>query len=97
MINTLKAMLESDTDAVDNVTTDDMLATHANRISIRDMFLDDKEALVLGAEDDPEVAKFVESIPVDDEDAKPVTAEDVAKITESMDSYFGDLKDTNDK
>ena len=51
------------------------------------MFLDDPNAAIIGAEDDPEVAKFVASIP-EDEDGKNATAEDIAKITESMDEYF---------
>lgn len=55
---------------------------------VKDMFLDDPDAIVIGAENDPEVAKFVDSIPVDDEDAKDATEADIKKIVESMDTYF---------
>ena len=64
---------------------------------VKDMFLDDPEALVLGAENDPEVAKFVESIPVDDEDAQEATEADVKKIVESMETYFSDLGDATEE
>lgn len=87
MITTLKAMLESDTEVIDNICDDEMIADQADKTNVRDMFLDDPNAAIIGAEDDPEVAKFVASIP-EDEDGKNATAEDIAKITESMDKYF---------
>ena len=87
MITTLKAMLESDTEVIDNICDDEMIADQADKTNVRDMFLDDPNAAIIGAEDDPEVAKFVASIP-EDEDGKHATAEDIAKITESMDEYF---------
>lgn len=53
-----------------------------NNDDIKDVFLDDPEAMAIGGENDPKIAKFIESIPEDDE-AEPVTNEDIEKIEEA--------------
>lgn len=54
--------------------------------AIKSQFLDDPEAMAIGGENDPKIAEFIERIPEDD-DADPVTNEDIKKITEGMGTY----------
>jgi len=42
---------------------------------IKDAFLDDEEVLVLGAENDPEIAELADAIPEYDEDNQDIDAE----------------------
>lgn len=57
-----------------------------NNDELKDAFLDDPDAMTIGSENDPKIAEFIESIPEDD-DAEPVTNEDIKKITEGMTPY----------
>ena len=54
---------------------------------LRDTFLDDPEAAVIGAENDPGISKFIESIPEDDE-LEPLSNKDIEKI--AAEAYEGE-------
>ena len=63
-------------------------ATENTPDEVKNLFLDDPRAALVGAEDDPEIAKFVDSIPTDDPDANDATEKDVKDLVESMDYFF---------
>lgn len=62
---------------------------------LRDTFLDDPNAAVIGAENDPKINKFIESIPEDDE-LEPLTNKDIEKLTASTESYEDESDDEID-
>lgn len=51
--------------------------------SIKDAFLDDVETMVVGAENDPEIKKIVDSLPEVADEAEPITQDDLKKMVES--------------
>jgi len=51
---------------------------------IKDTMLNDPDALVMGAEDDPEIEKLVDKIPDTSFEDDEVTDSDIEKITESV-------------
>ena len=51
--------------------------------SIKDAFLDDVETMVVGAENDPEIKKIVDTLPEVADEAEPVTQDDIKKMVES--------------
>ncbi len=60
---------------------------------VRDMFLDDPEAMMIGAEDDPEIEKMVNALPDEMPETMEVGEKDIAKIKESFSLLEGDLAD----
>ena len=83
MLKNLKALLEADETPV-AIEGDLDISDRVEASSIRDLFLSgNKEAVALGADNDPTISKFIESIPEDDE-LDPVSQEEIDKITESM-------------
>jgi len=64
--------------------------------SVRDMFLDDPDALVIGSEEDPEVAKMVDSLPDELPETAEVTDSDVEEIKEYFNITEADLEDEFD-
>lgn len=84
MLSELRAMLKEGTETViENDTSLMMDALNDDNQFIKSAFLDDPDTMVIGAENDEAIAKFIESVPEDDE-ADPVTDEDIEKIAESM-------------
>lgn len=78
MILGLKKMLNEETkldilsEAAKQVTTD-----------VKDLFLDDPETALIGAEEDPEIAQLVNTIPeYDDHDEE--TEREIEKLTENL-------------
>jgi hypothetical protein len=69
------------------------ISEKATDSDIRDMFLDDPEANTIGAENDPEVAKFVNSIPEDD-GMDELTSSDVDKIAEEASYDFDSVNES---
>lgn len=61
--------------AADSVVEDD---------NVRDAMLDDLDVAVMGAENDPEVKKLVDSIPIDDDDPDTMTEDDAKELIESV-------------
>jgi hypothetical protein len=81
MLNKLKILLEDNKDITDDgeISISDMATD-----DVKDIFLNpNKDVATLGAENDPTIKKFIDSIPEDDE-ADPVTDEEIEKITEHM-------------
>lgn len=84
MLQTLKAKMRND--VMFNGALESALyrLTESTDDDIKDIFLDDPEAIVIGAEDDPKIEKIVDSIPEDvDEDTKEVTAKDIEDLVEN--------------
>ena len=90
MLNKLKALLEADTEIKD--PSDDAVDTFADidpreiktREDIRDMFLDDPQAQIVGAENDPRIIEILEKIPVDDDGEEPISKKEAEKLAESI-------------
>lgn len=72
----------------------DLMMESTTDDDIRDAFLDDPELIAVGGENDPEIDKFIETIPEDD-DIEPVTNEDIDKIAESAYECEADTKITD--
>lgn len=66
---------------VGEFTTEVMLEKSA---SIKDVFLDDPDAVVIGAENDPEIAKLVKDIPAYEEDDDEEIKEEIKAMTEGL-------------
>ena len=84
MFNTIKESARITTGFYDVIGE----ATENTPDEVKNLFLDDPRAALVGAEDDPEIAKFVDSIPTDDPDANDATEKDVKDLVESMDYFF---------
>jgi hypothetical protein len=90
MLNKLKALLEADTEIKD--PADDVVDTFADidpreiksREDIRDMFLDDPQAQIIGAENDPRINEILEKIPVDDDGEEPISKKEAEELAESI-------------
>lgn len=81
MLENLKKMIRDDSiptsvmeAAADRLTDDDS--------DIRDAFLIDKDGVTIGAEDDPEVEKFIERIPEYD-DEEEISEEELENMIEN--------------
>ncbi len=53
-------------------------------MDIKDVFLDNPEMALLGAEEDPEVRKLVEDVPEYDDDNDKETKRDIEALTEAL-------------
>lgn len=83
MLTELRAMLEGHNDVV-NPGADELDISGARTSDdVKDIFLDNPNAMVIGAETDPEITKFIEKIPVDEED-RPLTAKEIEELEESV-------------
>lgn len=75
MLDVLKEQLRVD-------ETTDLVMEASNDDAVRDMFLDDVDVAVLGAENDPKINSLIEKIPPY-EAHDPSFADEVKSITES--------------
>lgn len=75
MLEVLKEQLKTD-------TTSDLVMEAAAGSDIRDVFLDNLDTVVLGAENDPAINKLIDRIPEYD-DIDPEFAKEVEALTES--------------
>ena len=87
MLENLKKMIRDDSNptsvmeaAADRLMDDDS--------DIRDAFLIDKDGVTIGAEEDPEVEKFIERIPVYDDEEEISEAE----LEEMVENYIPEMK-----
>lgn len=84
MLTELRAMLAESTEVImDDDATLMLNAVKSENDYIKDAFLDDPDAIVIGGENDPTIKSFIEKIPEDDE-IDPVTNKAIDKIVESM-------------
>ena len=82
MLNYIKDQIKEDAYTSLTEAVADKVASGDDEV--RDMFLDDPDAMVIGSEDDPEVAKVVDSLP----DELPETSEVNDKDIEQLKEYF---------
>lgn len=83
-------MLEADTEIKD--PSDGVVDTFADidpreiksREDIRDMFLDDPQAQIVGAENDPRINDLLDKIPTDDDGEEPISKKEAEKLAESI-------------
>lgn len=84
MLTELRAMLAESTEVImDDDATLMLSAVKDENDYIKDAFLDDPDAIVIGGENDPMIKSFIEKIPEDDA-TDPITNKDIDKIVESM-------------
>ena len=84
MLTTLKEIIRND---VEFGTSLESAMEHISESGddIKDVFLDDPDAMVIGAENDPEIAKLVNSLPDDvNEEVNDITEKDIADIVEGF-------------
>ena len=86
MLTTLKAKMRNDVEFGTSLEAASEYISE-NNDDIKDVFLDDFDALVIGAENDPEIAKLVDSLP-DDPDVEVVTASDIEKIEDLVEGFI---------
>jgi len=89
MLNKLKALLEADSEinepsGVVDTSADIDPRELKTREDIRDMFLDDPQAQIIGAENDPKINELIEKIPTDDDGEAPITKKEAEKLAESI-------------
>jgi len=82
MLTTLKAKMRNDVEFRTSLEAASEYISE-NIDDIKDIFLDDPDALIIGAENDPEIAKLVDSLP-DDPDVEEVTAKDIEDLVEGF-------------
>lgn len=77
MLNDLKKTLQDENDS--NFELESILES---TLDIKDVFLDDPETALIGAEDDPEIEALVDKVPEYSDD--PDVKEDIESLTESV-------------
>lgn len=85
MFNTIKnSMMYHNPDSYD------LISENLEMDEVRNAFLDDPDSMSIGAENDPEIQKFIESIPVDDDDVS-ISEEELDKLAEGC--HYGSESD----
>lgn len=84
MLTTLKAMMRNDVEFKSSLESS-IDTVVENNDDIRSIFLDNPDAMVIGAENDPEIKKLVDSLPDDvNEETNDVTDKDIEDIIEGF-------------
>ena len=84
MLTTLKAKMRNEVEFKTSLESA-LEYVSENGDDIKDVFLDDPDAMVIGAENDPDIAKLVDSLPDDvNEEINEITEKDIEDIVEGF-------------
>lgn len=98
MLTTLKATIQNDVE-YKGALESALETLYENNDDVKSIFLDDPEAIVIGAENDPKIAELVENIPDDaSEETAEITDKDIEEIAENYipESIIGVIESVTD-
>jgi hypothetical protein len=82
MLSKLKSIIENESICTGGLLETAAIILESDSSDIRDRFLENPDMMILGSEEDPDIANLVDSIP-EAEEMDNVTSSEIEDITES--------------